>query len=149
MMQLVLIPSGQHVFRDPRENHPDQALRLAKHRGKDRMALLQCSHLDERQTLTMGGSGNCTSGMLHFKNPQGDYFLVTRGVHNSKLWTSKPSNTSVEIQPTCYADVTGGVCETLWKHLTNLERTTSKGVLIKVEYVEDGNITIFIITSIN
>lgn len=57
------------------------------------------------QTLTMGGSG--TSGMLRFKNPKGDQFLVALGVHNYKRWcdivTDVPlDQTAVDVHPSYY-----------------------------------------------
>jgi len=57
------------------------------------------------QTLTMGGSG--TSGMLRFKNPKGEQFLVALGVHNYKRWcdivTDVPlDQTAVDVHPTYY-----------------------------------------------
>ncbi|KAG0579151.1 hypothetical protein M758_4G077000 [Ceratodon purpureus] len=98
---------------------------------------------DGDHTLTMGGSG--TSGMLRFKNAAGDYLLVALGIHNYKRWCdivtdAKSSDTGVVINPTYYADGSGSRGEMLWKQLANLEKTTSKGVKVKVDYYkEDGN----------
>ncbi|KAG0570333.1 hypothetical protein M758_6G149400 [Ceratodon purpureus] len=60
------------------------------------------------QTLTMGGSG--TSGMLRFKNPKGEQFLVALGVHNYKRWCDiipdvPLDKTAVDIHPTYYPTV--------------------------------------------
>jgi hypothetical protein len=106
---------------------------------------------DDEHTLTMNGSG--TSGMLRFKNPQGDYFLVALGIHNYKRWCdivpdAALGNTGIEIYPTYYANGTGIRREMVWKQLANVEKTTAKGVHIAVDYYkEDGN-TLYATTTI-
>ncbi|KAG6554014.1 hypothetical protein Mapa_004931 [Marchantia paleacea] len=99
------------------------------------------SEVDGEQFLNMDASG--TSGMLRFRNPAGEFFLVALGVHNYKRWCDivvdqKSTNTSVEILPTYYDN--GSRNEMLWKQLASLEKKTSKGEHIKVDYYkEDGN----------
>ncbi|BBM99608.1 hypothetical protein MPTK1_1g22390 [Marchantia polymorpha subsp. ruderalis] len=97
--------------------------------------------VDGEQILTMGESG--TSGLLRFENPQGDFFLVAVGVHNYKRWCDivpdlKSTETGTAIHPTYYDN--GPRNEMLWKQLASIEKKTSKGENIKVDYYkEDGN----------
>ncbi|BFI25590.1 hypothetical protein MPTK2_1g22420 [Marchantia polymorpha subsp. ruderalis] len=99
------------------------------------------TEVDGEDFLHMDASG--TSGMLRFRNPAGEFFLVALGVHNYKRWCDivvdqKNTNTGVEILPTYYNN--GSRQEMLWKQLATYEKKTSKGETIKVNYYkEDGN----------
>lgn len=100
------------------------------------------SEVDGEHTLHMGSSG--TSGMLRFKGPSGVYFLVALGVHNNKRWCDivpdqQATNTGVQIHPTYY-DTNSENHKMLWKQLAHLEKPTSSGIKLIVDYYkEDGN----------
>jgi hypothetical protein len=100
------------------------------------------SEVDGDHILQMGASG--TSGMLRFRGPSGGYFLVALGVHNYKRWCDivpdhQASNTGVQIHPTYYDDKDGRN-QMLWKQLAHLERTSTTGIKLTVDYYkEDGN----------
>jgi hypothetical protein len=95
------------------------------------------------QILTMAGSG--VSGMLRFKSSQGDsFFLVALGVHNYKRWcdivvdATPTGNTCVDIHPQYY-NADSPRYQMLWKQLAHLEKSTSTGVKIAVNYHKDDD----------
>ncbi|KAG6554011.1 hypothetical protein Mapa_004928 [Marchantia paleacea] len=96
------------------------------------------------QVLQMDCSGS--SGMLRFKNPEGDFFLVALGIHNSKRWCDivvdqKSNNTCTEIHPTYYND--GPRHEMLWKQLASLEKVNAQGESINVDYEQEDGSTLW------
>ncbi|CAK9859161.1 unnamed protein product [Sphagnum jensenii] len=89
--------------------------------------------------LTLSASGS--SGILRFKSSDDNYFLVSLGVHNYKRWCdivvdATPTDTGVAIHPEYY-NADSPRYEMLWKQLPELDKTTSTGVQIKVQYYKE------------
>jgi len=96
--------------------------------------------VDEKQVLTMGGSG--TSGILRFKCKD-EYFIVALGVHNYKRWidvsTALPSSdTATHIHSDYYT--AGNYRATVReKQLSTFDVTSPQGRNVKVNFdVADG-----------
>jgi hypothetical protein len=94
------------------------------------------------QILTVAGSG---SGMLRFKSSQDDsFFLVALGIHNYKRWcdivvdATPIGNTCTEIHPQYY-NADSPRYQMLWKQLAHLEKATSTGVNIAINYHKDDD----------
>ena len=90
-----------------------------------------------------------TSGMLRFKNSDGYFFLVARGVHNYKRWCDIVDNTDdtgLMVNLSYYPDkdgnhdYPGNRWDVLWKQRDNFEMTLDCGMTVTVDYyVKDGN----------
>jgi hypothetical protein len=98
------------------------------------------SEYGNEQILNIPNSGH--SGMLRFKSYQGDsFFLVALGIHNYRRWCdivvdSPADNTCVDIHPQYYkGDYPGHGM--LWEQLAHLEKFTSTGVKIAINYHKD------------
>lgn len=96
--------------------------------------------------LTMSASGS--SGILRFKSTDDRYFLVALGVHNYKRWCdivvdAAPTDTAVAIHPEYY-NADSPKYQMLWKQLAELEKTTSTGVQIKVQYYKEEEHTLWV-----
>jgi hypothetical protein len=93
------------------------------------------TELDDKQVLTMGGSG--TSGILRFRCGD-EYFIVALGVHNYLRWvdvsTGLPSSdTAAHIHPDYYTEGSyrTSVRE---KQLSSFDVTSPQGRNIKVNF---------------
>ncbi|KAH9549342.1 hypothetical protein CY35_10G013600 [Sphagnum magellanicum] len=101
--------------------------------------------------LTMSNSGH--SGILRFKSADGNYFLVPLGVHNYKRWCdivvdATPTDTGVAIHPEYY-NADSPRYEMLWKQLAEIDKTTSTGVQIKVQYYKEEDHDLWVRITIN
>ncbi|CAL1698071.1 unnamed protein product [Somion occarium] len=99
------------------------------------------SEIDEKQVLTMGGSG--TSGILRF-NSGSEYFFVALGVHNSKRWVDVATDlTSSQTATDAHKDYyTGGTAQTAVreKQLDKFDVKSATGRQIQVKYtVAEGH----------
>jgi hypothetical protein len=99
------------------------------------------SEYGNEQILTIASSGR--SGMLRFKSSQGEsFFLVALGIHNNKRWcdivvdATPTGNTCVDIHPQYY-NVDYPRSGMLWEQLAHLEKSTSTGIKIAVNYHKD------------
>lgn len=93
--------------------------------------------------LSMGGSG--TSGMLRLKSRSGDAFCLAIGIHNHKRWCDivvdlEDESTAQSIHPGYYRP--GGADE-LWQQLSEVTKTTARGVELKLEFTKKEGTYLF------
>ncbi|KAG0696921.1 lectin 2b [Suillus ampliporus] len=110
------------------------------------------SNTESIQTLDLENSGS--SGSLRFRNGAGEEFFVVLGVHNYQRWCDvvvdlAPAETGMKIHPQYY-DEGNPKYHMLWKQLTEITKTSTKGTTVDVKYinpVEVDNLVVHITIS--